>query len=280
MNSITSRIPAAEYHAMPGVSITRLKELKRSPMHYRYLLEHPKESPALTLGVASHCSVLEPERFSREFAIWDKRTEGGAMAQRRGKDWEAFKAEHSDHTIITQDDSETAKSISAAVRGDICAMKYLATGDPEVTMSWELDGLACRGRADWLTSIAGQPHLVGLKTARDCRPFIFGSAAAKLGYHLQWAFYYDGYLTLTGEKPRMIEIVVESAAPHAVAVYFIPDDIIEQGREEYQDLLKLLAECEASNHWPGPASVEQALTLPSWVYGEDIDDVAELGLES
>ena len=81
--SITSRVPRAEYDAIEAISITRLKELRRSPQHYRYALEHPKHTDALTLGIATHVAVLEPERFERDFAIWTRRTDAGAMAPRR-----------------------------------------------------------------------------------------------------------------------------------------------------------------------------------------------------
>src|SRR5882762_1913718 len=79
MNQIRSRVPAAEYHALPGISITRLKELKRSALHYQYRLDHPAVTVPLTLGTASHCAVLEPERFERQFAVWDRRTDSGRM---------------------------------------------------------------------------------------------------------------------------------------------------------------------------------------------------------
>jgi len=278
--AVESRVPAEEYHARPGVSITRLKELKRSPQHYRYFAEHPKESKAMTLGTAAHCAVLEPERFSREFAVWGNRTASGRMSPRSGKAWEAFEAENAARTIITADEAGLAAAIQQAVRGDKFASRYLESGDPEVSMMWEYDGRQCRGRADWITSIDGRPNLVGLKTARDCRPFIFGSAAAKLGYHLQWGFYHDGWTTITGVEPRMVEIVVEATAPHAVVVYVIPEDIILQGRDEYQQLMQTLRDCEAAGEWPGPAIGEQILTLPSWVYGEATDDITDLGLEA
>jgi hypothetical protein len=121
--------------------------------------------------------------------------------------------------------------------------------------------------------------LVGLKTARDCRHFSFGNAAARMGYHLQWAYYFDGYMTITGAKPKVVEIVVEAEPPHAVAVYRIPDDILDQGHEEYMELLDRLAECEGNDQWPGPCPEEQILTLPSWVYGRD-EDITDLGLEA
>jgi hypothetical protein len=276
---IQSRVPYEEYASLPGVSITRLKEMKRSPQHYKHRLAVPHESAAMTLGTAAHCAVLEPERFDRDFAVWGERTDGGNLRPRRGKDWEAFAARHADRTIITVDEYDKAIAIQAAVRGNALAMRYLESGDPEVTLQWELGERACKGRVDWLTTVDGLPALVGLKTARDCRPFIFGSAAAKLGYHLQWAFYFDGYNTIARRMPRMVEIVVENDPPHAVAVFRIPSDIVDQGREEYEQLLKTLDDCAAVNAWPGPVTTEEFLTLPTWAYERDADDVDGLGLE-
>jgi len=129
-----------------------------------------------------------------------------------------------------------------------------------------------------VTRVDGQPYVVGLKTARDCRPFQFGNQCARLGYHLQFAYYADGYEAITGERPRLVEIVVESDEPHAVAVYHVPDDVLDQGREEYMRLLELLDECERKNEWPGPVPLEETLSLPSWVYGGLTDDLTELGL--
>jgi hypothetical protein len=277
--SIESRVPEAEYRALPGVSITRLKELKRSPKHYRYRLDHPRESAPLQLGRAAHVACLEPERFDRDYAVWMRRTASGAMAPRKGQWWDGFVTEHAGKQFLTDDEAGLARSIQAAVRAHSLAQPYLEAGEPEVTMQWTFMGRPCRGRVDWLTTMDGEPVIVGLKTARDCRPFIFGSAAAKLSYHLQWAFYYDGYLEITGKKPVMREIVVEPEPPHAIAVYRIENDLIEQGREEYWELLKILNECEAADQWPGPLVHEEVLTLPSWVYQVD-DDITDLGLEA
>lgn len=275
--AIQSYVPFDVYRAMPGDNITRLKVLKRSPMHYKFA--PPKESAALTLGKACHVAVLEPERFDRDHAVWGERTESGALAPRRGKKWDAFESANGHREIVTEDEYNKALAIQRAVRADADAMRYLATGEPEVTMTAILRGRIFKGRADWITRVDGRDVLVGLKTARDCRPFVFGSAAAKLGYHLQWAAYRDLYETITGRLPRVVEIVVESDAPHPVAVYNVPDDIIEQGREEYEALLDRLAECERDNHWPGPVEGEQQLTLPSWAYPAASDDLSELGLE-
>jgi hypothetical protein len=288
---ITSRVPMEQYQAMPGIGITRLKELKRSGLHYQYRLENPKLTQPLTLGHAAHCATLEPERFSRQFAIWRRRSENtGNLCPRNGQHWEAFKGNVAPGVeIITEDDELAALAISKAVRADPCAIRYLTAGDPEVTMQWEtsIESMlgapslfSCKGRIDWLTHLEGMPYLVGLKSARDARPLIFGTAAARLSYHLQWAYYLDGYEAITGKRPRMKEIVVESEAPHDVVVFDIPEDVVYQGRDEYQALLRHLRQCEERSEWLGCGNgTEQVLTLPTWAYPNHGDDLTDLGLE-
>lgn len=277
---IRSRVPVPEYRALRGTSISALKELRRSPKHYRYAIAHPKESAALRLGTAAHVAVLEPERFSSQFAIWTRSSENtGNLCPRNGKYWDAFQSENVGRDIISIDDAEQAMAMQAAVRGDAEAIRFLELGDPEVTLQWTIRTRRCKGRADWLTTIDGRPWIVGLKTARDPRHFVFGNQAARLGYHLQWAYYFDGYDLITGRQAGMVEIVVESSPPYDVVVYEIPDDIIQQGRDEYMVLLEQLEDCEASNTWLGSAGgLMQRLSLPSWVYAND--DLSEIGLEA
>lgn len=278
VNSISSRVPAAEYHASAGLSISRLKELKRSPKHYQWALTHPRDTQPMVLGTAAHTSVLEPERFSRDYAVWARRTDAGKMAPRSGQWWDSFRAANPGKVIITADEYELVHAIQGAVRSDPVAAPYLASGEPEVVLEAQMHGRACRGRVDWLTAQNSEPVIVGLKTSRDCREYQFGGQSAKLLYFWQWSFYADLYQAIKGVQPKMVEIVVESEAPHAVAVYIIPDDVLEQGRVEYLQYMEILAECELKDEWPGPYRVEQILSLPSYVY-EKMDDISDLGLE-
>jgi exodeoxyribonuclease VIII len=287
---IRSRVPADEYHALPGVGITRLKELKRSGLHYQYRLANPKTTVPLVLGTAAHCAVLEPERFTRQFAVWRRRSENtGNLCPRNGKHWEEFRGANFGRDVITEDEELAALGIAKAVRSDPRAMRYLEQGDPEVTLQWEtgIESMlgapalfACKGRVDWLTHLDGVAYLVGLKSARDARPLIFGTAAARLQYHLQWAFYLDGYQAITSKVPKVKEIVVESEPPHDVVVFDIPEDVVYQGRDEYQALLRHLRQCEERGEWLGCANgTEQVLTLPTWAYPHQGDDLSDLGLE-
>jgi hypothetical protein len=278
---IRAGVSRDEYLELDALNISRLKEMARSPLHYRYRLTHAKATAPLTLGNAAHCAVLEPERFAAHYAVWRRRVASGNLAPRNGQHWEAFKAEHAGLDIITEDEEQEALEVQAAVHGNPIAAKYFASGDAEVAMLWFLGERLCKGRADWVTSVA-RAHIVGLKTARDCREYPFAKQAANLGYHLQWAWYFDGYLRITGEEPRMIEIVVETGdGPHDVVVYEIPNEVIVQGREEYQELLKRLDACERADHWPGTAETELPLTFPTWAFSDHTSDATglELGAE-
>lgn len=273
---IVAGVDFAKYRAAAGVNVSSLKDLARSPLHYRYAKDNPKPATAaMSLGTAAHCATLEPERFAEAFVTWT----GGI---RRGKEWDAFKAdaEAAQRLVLTEDERDTALAIAQAVRGSADAMVYLKRGHAEVSMTWEHDepAMTLKGRADWLTVVDGCAVVVGLKTTRDLRPREFSAQAARLAYHWQWAFYCDGYRAITGRTPLMVEIVVENAAPHAVAVYRIPEHALERGRQEYREALETLARCEASGVWPGPVVGEVEFDLPAWAYPADemtIEDAGE-----
>lgn len=272
--TVMFNLPFDSYRKAPGVNISALKVMQQSPLHYRHALANPRpQTASLILGTAAHCATLEPHRFASSFAVW-------TGSRRAGKEWEQFKADAAGLDIITEDERDTALAIAASVRACPEAMVYLRDGAAEVSMFWcdEETGIEAKGRVDWL-STSGRPHvIVGLKTARSIIPREFAAQAARLCYHWQWAYYADGYEQQVWQFPDVVEIVVESAPPHAVAVYRIPENVIEQGRAEYRAALKTLAECERANNWPGPVVGEVTFDLPHWAYGPDtmtIEDAEE-----
>lgn len=275
---IIPHMPAPTYFALPDLSISRLKEIRKSPQHYKYFAENPRKSAPMAFGTAAHAATLEPDRFSRDFVVWDRKTDSGRSAPRNGKAWDAFVAESAGREILTADEYGAAIDIAGAVRTDPVAAKYLRDGQPEVTMKWAAHGRACKGRADWLTELDGEPVLVGLKTAAENSHFKFAASAVRYGYTLQWAWYHDGFRLLTGASPRLVEIVVESKPPYSVVVYAISEDVIEHGRSEAAELLARLEQCERENYWPGPAETEVILSLPAWAYATE-DDISGLDLE-
>ena len=261
-----------EYLALDALNASTLKVMDHSAKHYRHNAEHGKQSDILTFGKAAHCAVLEPHRFETDFAVWRRRTDAGKMAPRGNNQYyREFEAENLGKTLITEDDETEALTLQSVIRSDATAMKYLAAGQPEVSMRWMLGRHQCKARPDWLTGRT----LVGLKTAADVRKREFSMAATRLLYHISWAWYADGYETITGHAPdRVVEIVVEKNAPNDVVVHLIPERVIEIGRHEYLALMERLDECEQRGFWPGVGGGQEVeFDLPDYKYQEHEQDM-------
>jgi len=271
---ITVGLPFDRYLDLPGLSASALKKVMRSPLAYKWSLDHPDHAstPAMALGTAAHTAILEPDRFKSEYVIWD--------GDRRGKAWTDFKEAQAAKTIITASEHADVVKMRDAMRGYEPAARYLETGTPEVTIQWNdpSTGRAFRGRIDWVTVINGRLVLVDLKTAKSTNPRKFGADAYKLGYHIQFALYVDGWYHLTGDTPLFKVLAVESKAPYEPAVFDVTEDVLAQGHEEYMSLLAMLKECESTNTWPPALQEEQELTLPVWASTSD-DDLSDIGLD-
>lgn len=261
-----------EYNALEAINYSTLKHMRKSPLAYRYACDHRSEpTRAMDLGSVTHLLTLEPERFSEAVAVWEN-------GDRRGNAWKAFEAEHADKIILKPSELETPQAMAASVRSDPYAMRYLTAPGraAEVPLVWTDPGtgLKCKGRADLICHVDDQPQVVGLKTTRDIAETAFMWQSYRLGYHLQWAFYHDGYRTIHGTAPRMVEIVVESTPPYECVVYVIPDDVLAVGRDEYRALLSRVRECLDAGSWPGQgAEGERLFALPDRAYdmADEID---------
>jgi hypothetical protein len=255
--AVVDRLPFAEYQKIASVNWSSLKELRKSPLHYKWALEHPlKDTDTFAVGRATHLAVLEPERYEDEVVIWD----GGA---RRGGDWTAFKAANAERTILKPEDDEACRAMAAAVRAHPAAGPLLVEGESEVTIRWTdpATGLKCKGRIDRVA-----PSLIlDLKTAVEIEKRQFASQVAKLGYHCQLALYQRGFAEEhQGELRETAMIVVEKKPPHDVVVFRPDVDTMMAGAEEIDRLLALLVDCRAADRWPGRYPEPVDLQLPAW----------------
>ncbi len=159
-----------------------------------------------------------------------------------------------------------------SVRRHAVAAKYLnQTGQAEATVVWlhKPTGLLCKSRLDWLTNRT----ICDLKTTRDPEPSSFGRSAARYGYHLQAAFYQDAIESVTRQRKPVVIIAVQNAEPFDVVVYSVPSDILEEGREDYQDLMRQLLYCRETDSYPGIAPDNDVpLELPAWASNRTEDE--------
>lgn len=266
-------MPFEEYQKIDALNGSAIVHMRRSPMYYRHMLDNPPVStPAQVLGTATHRLILEP-KLAGDFAIWPKENE-----RRFGKVWDDFKFANRGKMIVTEDERNAMVGCAIAVHKNPVARKYLAAeGATEVSMVWtdRATGRRFKGRLDKQT----KGHtIIDLKTTRDCTPYRFGGQAYALGYHIKAALYWLGYRALTGKEPHFKFIAVESKKPHESAVYRAHPDVISQGMEDLDGLLKTLAECETSGAWPGAQQEEADLTLPTYAFTDAADDLSDLEL--
>ena len=259
-----------EYSKVQGVNWSTLKAMKKSPLHYKHAVEHPREDTTrLALGRATHTAILEPDRFLLEYACFK-----GPI--RRGKKWDAFKEAHATETILKQDEYALCLAMRDAVRGHLPAMKYLCAGKSEAPIVWtdESTGLPCKGRVDWLCDA-----IVDIKTTNDVDPQRFASLSARMLYYCQAAFYQEGVKRATGQTLPVVLLAVEKDPPHDVAVYVVDEDAIFAGWEVCAELLARVKQCRESGRWPGRYEEEQVLRLPAWIWSEDDDNATGLDLD-
>jgi len=264
-----SKVPFDEYTKIEAVNWSTLKELRKSPKHYRHRLQVEREdTPRLAIGRAAHTAVFEPDRFLVEYACYKGKI-------RRGKKWDAFKAANEGTTILKLDEYQRCLAIRDAVRSHPVAAKYLERGKAEQTIQWKhsTTGMMCKGRVDWIGDA-----LVDLKTTADIDTNKFSSVSARMGYHLQLAFYRDGLASITGRELPVVMIAVEANAPHDVAVYRLDEDAMYAGQEEVNSLMETLLVCRQVDKWQGRYPDEQLLRLPTWLTGSDEDDTTGLDL--
>jgi hypothetical protein len=261
-----------EYLKIPAVNFSTLKAGRQSALAYAYRVEHPLEdSVRLAMGRASHTALFEPDRFLLDYALF-------AGPRRAGKDWDQFCAANKGKTILKADEYRECLGIRDAVRAHAVAGRLLAPpAEAEKVITWtdEPTGLPCKARLDWYR--AGL--LCDLKTTQDIEGRRFGATAARMGYHVQMAFYRAGLLANGLEAPPAKIIAVSVPAPHDVAVFSLDDDVLYQGEQEAAELLRMVAAGRFSGLWPGRYPAEEVpLQLPGWAFPSDNGDLNGLDL--
>lgn len=239
-----------EYKAAEGISKSSLFLMDKSPLHFKYFMEHPQgDTAALLFGRASHKYILEREDFYNEFAVMpqiNRRTKAGkAEAQ-------AFMEAHAQKDIITKDDFDIIVEMAAQINANEVA-RALLTGVREQSYFWEdpMTGERCKCRPDCLTTYREKPYIVDYKTCDSCQDNHFERNCRKYGYDLQAGMYTEGLFCNTFERYGFAFVAQEKKPPYAVRIYFCTDEYINQGYDKFRELIGKYHECKQSGIWYG-----------------------------
>jgi hypothetical protein len=265
-HGILYNVPAAEYYTRElGVaSKSALDRVHVSGAHYRAWLDGKGDdsTAALDFGGALHCALLEPERFATSYTVEPSFGDCRKTDNKARRD--AWRLANTGKTCIGEDDHTMIVDMVTAVNAHPLAGRLVAEGEPEVTLRWrdQATGLECKSRADLYV-----PRLricADIKTTIDARSAAFARSVANYRYHVQHAFYEEGFRALGAPLRAFLFICIEKAPPYAVAVFQLDPEAVERGRDHARDDLKALARFLETDQWPGFAAGIQSLSLPPW----------------
>lgn len=262
IQGIELEVPEDVYRAAPGVSQTLLRELAKSPAHYKAALTaERKQTPAMRLGTLAHLAVFQLPLYMERVVVapeMDKRSAG----------YKSFASENEGKEIISVAEHNQIGGMASAVRSHPLVKEWLKEGLAEVSAGVRCPetGVLLKGRFDWM----GRGFILDLKTTEDASPDGFSKSVGNYCYHWQAAHYLEIRRLCSienfgsGAPYDFYFVVVEKDAPFAVAVYELNRHDLTQAYGERLTLLGLLRQCEVEDSWPGYSQEIQDVRLPRW----------------
>jgi hypothetical protein len=246
------RVSIDLYHEGPGISSSGLKEMLKSPAHYRAYRDKPQaDTPTFRFGRLVHLRLLEPELFKTSTIVEVKIPGDGrsaAVKAARAAQETQFAVDSLGKEILSPGEASQLEAIAKATSQNKLASAILGGGSTEVSVYWvdEATGVLCKARADLIRGEA----IFDLKTCYSAQAREFQKALVGYQYHVSAALYVDGFQTVMPVK-HFSWIALEKTPPYAFGFYAADQELLNAGRVEYQKALLRYAECEATGVWPG-----------------------------
>ena len=273
-------MPDKDYFALDAVSNSDLKQLARSPAHYKAYKAEPesKETPAKLTGRALHTSILEPQEFFNRYAVLpptapNKPTESQLNAKNPAQAsieaieyWNEFIARAGEKAIITTEQADKYLMIGDTIRSHPELSKFLNGGMAErvVIAKDPITGVLCRCKTDYAVKVNGLRVIIDVKSTEDARARPFSSNAFNYGYFTQAPYYADIWEWAGYPIDLWLFAAFEKEAPYAVKLYEVLPEDMERGRVTYRKALNTYADCLAKDEWPAYRTDIEPLTFPAW----------------
>ena len=302
-----------DYHAevdhISGSALTVIHN--ECPAAWRFAGE--STSKALEFGIASHAAILEPEKFNNEFVrgldksdfpdaltsdvaikAWLK---GRGVKGYSGKNteqlinmcantgenvdiWtlmlEAFEVSNMDATIVPAKDFDQIGVMRDVVFGQEENVKLLSGGKFEhsylATIDIEGELYQVKIRPDCVNADGA---IMDYTTTRSVNPNHFGKQAHDMGYWLKLALQSDLLSMYLGKKVGAGLLAQDKKEPFITQMYWLTDDQLAVGREQYKYALRLHGICKEQDAWPAYSDGAMELPTPVYLankYGIDLDN--------
>ena len=205
------------------LSYSALSQFGKSPNHLLdYWQDDMERTPAMMFGSLVHKKILEPDKFSSEYAVFE--------GTRRGKVWESFKEENTEKEIVTVTEYNTAlKVVNKASENKLFSDLLMQTTETEKHIEWSCDGVKYHGYVDMI----GKGFIADIKTCADGGER-FARDLKYNDYKMQAAMYLTGF----DASLKYYIIAIEKSSPYNVAVYELSEELLSKGYSKYRYLNK------------------------------------------
>ncbi len=253
-----------DYHKVGGISKSGLDLISMCPAKYkaRYFDGIKEEDKSVfVIGRATHTAVLEPDEF---LSLYARKPEDIDRRTKKGKEmWQDFLMENQGKEILSIDNYDMIFGMASSVRQDPIAKQILSRGQAETSV-FGTDpgtGLLVKVRPDWIHD----DIIVDLKTTRDASPDFFAREVYNRRYFVQAPMYLDVTREFIPKVNTFLFICVEKTPPYLVAVYFLSEETMNIGRDEYRRCMAIYSECVRTGQWPGYGDNRiTSVELPMW----------------
>jgi len=264
---IVTDLDERTYHADRGsLSHSGSKNLHDSPARFRWLLDNRVEKDSFDVGTLAHKLILRST---------DNRIRVADAYDWRAKKWQDWKREQHAAGLVPvhRGDLRAASKMAAAVRRHTLASAILnRPGQTEISVYGDdpVTGTQLRARYDRMTV---DDLIVDVKTSALWGPDGFARQAFRYGYHTKAAWYADLAVLagLVKRPPRVVFVVVETAAPHFVHVHEFDDEALSIARIRNRAAIDLYAACVDTDTWPAYPEVINLTPPPAWLYDDDME---------
>lgn len=282
--SAVINMPEKVYHADPvksgSLSYTGMKQLLKSPAHYRHYIDQPREEKkvfdigtivhALVLGTPLDVTVI-PEKLLASNGAASTKAARDFIAEARADGFIPIKA---DELIPLEEIAESVLAYPTAralFEHDGPTEYSMFAPDPD-------SGVWIRGRADKVSEFENKTVLVDLKTAPSADPKEFTQQVAAFRYDLQ-AWVYGNLYQQTAieavEIPEMLFVAVSKTAPHLVSVNRVDWAFEALAEQSMKIAINRYQDGQDTGNWPGYAEGVHLLEPPAWLIYEN-DEAIEV----
>jgi hypothetical protein len=268
-----SGIPLELYHSADicaglAVSSSDLRACwSKSPAHmYLNWAENPKRevretTSAMLLGACAHHLLLGEENFKLKYIAqpetYRDRTTAAAKPWNNNsgfcRSWND-KQRREGRVVVKAAQLDVIVAMARSLALEPLVNEGLLKGHVECS-GFAKDretGLWLKVRPDVIPTMAGD--FVDLKTASEVITPALQYAIRSYGYHQQGALIWEVVEQLGAEHPfaGFALMFVESVRPHCARTVPLTDDDLARGRKQNRAMLRKIAGCIDTGHWPGP----------------------------